>query len=477
MNLEDILNNEKAQKNFRKGRKTKRKVSPDEHKDYIRGKLEESFLSWYDMEKPKDLDELYESAQLVTRNLTVYADDIPFLHDKIVSNGEAGVFISALINQTEEDSVITLVTGNDPAGNLGMFLEKRTVIIEGTPKFSDYENLGYKMKSGKLIIKGSSGEDYGNKMEGGELIIEGKTNGKGLHGIKGGHAIINEISNVSHFSNWGRNLYDEGFGAYQKGGLIEILCDVPNYVENIGYGQKAGELKVIGKVDCGISSHQEGGETTIKGNIGTGYQQSIGDSKKGGVTNINGDVHNGLIGWKQKGGLTKINGNVKGTVGHESYENAEIDIIGNVNGKIGYDVYGTKITIKGDVQGDVGGFTMDFICKIDGNVKGKVGECFGCYNHIENRKREGLIKITGNVDGDVAESMHLKSKIIVKGNVNGTVGEFMYGGEVRVGGYIQKMGNMIGGIVYQNGRDVTHVPFKHKILNLIAAVLPGEKIR
>ena len=146
MTLEDLMKEKKAQEEFRKGRKSKARVTPEEHQKYIRKKLEEGFLSWYDTEKPKELDELYKSAQSVTKNLTVYAEDIPFLHDKIISIGEAGAFLSALINQTKEDSVITLKTGSDPANNLGMFLEKRTLIIEGTPKYSDYENLGYKMK-------------------------------------------------------------------------------------------------------------------------------------------------------------------------------------------------------------------------------------------------------------------------------------------------------------------------------------------
>ena len=390
------------------------------------------------------------------------------------------IFVSALINRVIKDGETIMIKPRkyDFEHNLGVFLEKGTVILDGDVGM----NVGYGLRGGKLIIRGNVDYCYGNCMEKGELTIEGKVKGPGFNYVKGGKGVIRSIDEKG-WSGYGVN----GIGYQQQGGLIEILCNVPTIVQGIGWEQKDGELRIHGNVSCRhINYGQIGGKTHIKGNVtATGDSVLVGNFKEGGETIIDGDCietaregyakMNILVGFLQKGGLIHVKGNVQGNVAYDGYPNAEIIIEKDVQGNVGdYNTTGPKITIKGNVTGSVGDGVKDFDCTIYGNVHGNVGSYFGNYS---SGKRDGRIEVKGSVYGNVGEGMHSGymggfancehswPRIYVNGDVTGTAGSGMQFGEIHVKGRIGRIGESFGGKVYNNGLDVTIIPLGNKFIN------------
>ena len=84
----------------------------------------------------------------------------------------AGLYLSLLINRTQEDRVSLSVHGlEDALDCLGTSLEGKTLEIRGNVGVS----LGREMKRGQIHLYGNSGDQTGFHMQGGEIIIEGNT--------------------------------------------------------------------------------------------------------------------------------------------------------------------------------------------------------------------------------------------------------------------------------------------------------------
>lgn len=372
-----------------------------------------------------------------------------------------GLFVSALMNRFCEDEDVLHVT---PVrwvldSGLGSFLERGTLVVHGDVEYDAGADL--RGARAKVVVKGNVKSGYGDRLKAGTLVIEGQVSGTGFREMTGGHGIVKGIDPRGNFVS-------EGIGDRQRGGNLEIHCDVPNAMGlGVGYGQEdRSELRVVGDVHCNVNTNQTGGKTFIEGTVRG--EVTIGWGKEGGDTIITGGleaisegsrVGRPVLGFMTKGGLIHVIGEVDGTVAHDCWPKARIQIDGNVKGEVGgHGTSGTTVGIIGDVEGRVGidrirsddGRT--FYCKVEGNVKGNVGD--------------GQIEITGTVDGDVRPHW-APSRVVVGNGVTGTVGAGMFSGEIHVTGSIGKIGESFGGVVYQNGQDRTRIPMRYRLLRKV----------
>ncbi len=112
-------------------------------------------------------------------------------------------------------------------------------------------NLGYRMKRGKIVVEGDVGNWLGYRMEGGEIVVLGNA------------------------GNW--------VGMEMRGGRIVVKGDVGSY---LGYRMMGGEITVEGNARYGVGEGMFGGEITVKGNAGKG----LGNDMRGGIIRVMGEV-------------------------------------------------------------------------------------------------------------------------------------------------------------------------------------------
>jgi len=140
--------------------------------------------------------------------------------------------------------------------------------------------VGYRMSSGKIVVRGNVGPLAGYRMRGGELIIEG---------------------NADHY-----------LGSKMRNGKIEVHGDAGSCVggkligENYGSGMKGGTIIIHGNAGSFIGHGMKGGDIIIEGSAG----DYVGYGMKGGNILINGDV--GLYpGARMSGGRIIVLGRVE----------------------------------------------------------------------------------------------------------------------------------------------------------------------
>lgn len=425
----------------------------------------------------------YEAARAHVPNVNYSLNDIARLCDNKYFHSDNswgfGVFVSALINRVIRDGDVITIALRPWVGDsyldsyLGIFLERGTVVLDAVAGYG----VGMGQRGGKIVAKGLKA-NYGDHMEGGELTVDFAGDG-GLNHMRGGHAIIKKIAmNPGDCPEGYRQILSSwfyGLGAHQQGGKIEILCDVPyipaHEATGIGAMQDGNaELIVVGDVYGPVNSKQVGGTTRVQGNV-LGSHEGVAREKKGGTTIIEGSVGRASdhcpVGCRQRGGLTEVMGDVHGSVGYDGYPRAEIRVHGNVFGEVaGYRTAGTRILIDGSVKGDVACNTDDLYCIVGGRVTGKVGYLLGHGTDTTKPKRESYLEIKGDVIGDVGDNLSEPSRVYVRGNISGTVGQGMNGGRIEVNGRIQQVGRCFGGKIYQSGRDVTNIPLWVSALDL-----------
>lgn len=130
--------------------------------------------------------------------------------------------------------------------------------------------LGYRLKKGKILIRGNVGNKLGFEMGGGEIVVEGNA------------------------GNW--------VGEEMKGGKILVKGDVGSY---LGLKMKDGEIIVEGNAGYGVGEGMYGGEIFIRGNA-----KNVGVDMRGGVIRVMGKATFGYRGagkvyywegeWKEK---------------------------------------------------------------------------------------------------------------------------------------------------------------------------------
>lgn len=459
MNLEDILNNKEAQKEFREGRKKVKKVSQEEHTGYVRKTLQNSYDSWKNSLYQENEKQSYEKAVSAIKGKGYTKEDVSdFCSDgEFIGNSyKIGIFLSALINSVlQEDDRVTIAKNESEIDNLGIYLERGIVTVEATIG----DNFGMEMSGGTLIAKTPSYSHCGNKMKGGNLILEqgfkdkleyGGFFGGGLNEIEGGSVLVKNFKTKSEIG------FGCGFCHEQKGGTIEIFGDIPRNITHMGFQQEYGDLIIHGDVYSEfIGCQKTGGKLQINGSV-IGY---TGHGMEGGDIIITKDAkqlehYSTALGFRLLDGKITLEGDCYQDVAHES-SGGKIIIFGNVYNNIGTgDTEGTYIKVHKNVFGNIANSSPYLTCIVEGNVEGDVGGGFGGNNYD---KGNGYIKVDGNVSG--------------------TVGNWLNRHVIEVNGSIGKLGEMIsgGGKVIQNGRDVTSsLPLFYRVVTKIFPSLGAD---
>jgi hypothetical protein len=178
----------------------------------------------------------YDKVHALLQGIGISADDVKqfsvmlmdLMEDKRFPT-KAGVFLSAMINLMEEDSVEIDVRHLEGKVNyLGMrnkknvtifgdlgscafeLMESGTVLINGDVR----RGLGYWMKNGEIIVEGNVRRECGAMMRGGRITVRGDTSGVIGRSMVGGVLIFE-----------GRLLARVG---YMKGGEIRSHIDYPS---------------------------------------------------------------------------------------------------------------------------------------------------------------------------------------------------------------------------------------------------------
>ncbi|MBR9691433.1 hypothetical protein GOV06_01480 [Candidatus Woesearchaeota archaeon] len=170
-----------------------------------------------------------------------------------------GGFLSGLINNLEENEEITLN-------------------LTGLTKLDD---LGYKLSSRTLIIKGNVGDDLGSLMDSGKIIVEGNTRSHVGSMMKDGEILIKGNAGM-------------GVGGLMEGGEIVIKGNA--YL--VGYLMQAGKITIEGDAldENDLGNNMVGGVIIVNGNAG----KLIGQNMTGGIIHLNGDYES--LSKKIKGG-------------------------------------------------------------------------------------------------------------------------------------------------------------------------------
>lgn len=150
--------------------------------------------------------------------------------------------------------------------------EEKKIILEGD--FSKVKYIGYGMKDGEIIVKGSVGTHCGALMKNGKIIVEGNA--------------------------------DDWLGAEMSGGEIIVKGNAANLIGCAYYGDavgmSGGKIIIEGNAGNYIGEKMTGGVIEIKGNAG----DFIGTEMRGGQIIIHGSC--GYVGADMRGGEIRIKG-------------------------------------------------------------------------------------------------------------------------------------------------------------------------
>lgn len=164
-----------------------------------------------------------------------FVTHLPFYEKRLPLFDRAGIFISALINNSPDiQFYLNFSCLKEKLDYVGYRNLKEIMII------GDLGNkAGYEMKSGKIFITGNAGDRIGKGMLGGEITIDGRVGESVGYNMMGGKIIVkgNTGDNVgSHMRDWmgGREMR-----------CPEIIIE-GNAGENIGIGTKGGKIYLNG---------------------------------------------------------------------------------------------------------------------------------------------------------------------------------------------------------------------------------------
>lgn len=131
------------------------------------------------------------------------AKKVPYL-----ISGPAGIYLSALINQSREDRVLLRLQDFERSFHfLGYRLpEGKTLILRGN--VGDF--IGASLVGGRLVVEGSAGNWCGAGMTGGEILVTGHTGQKTGEWMRGGKIQVEgRIWGVGQ-SRFGGEIYHRG---------------------------------------------------------------------------------------------------------------------------------------------------------------------------------------------------------------------------------------------------------------------------
>ncbi len=141
---------------------------------------------------------------------------------------DAGLFLSALINSSEEENFEIMTVQLSKVIRFVGFETTKNIVIQGS-----VDQVGKSMKKGKILVKGNAGPFIGEGMHGGEIIVEGNSEQYTGNCMTGGKIIV-QGNTGTHTGNWstGGEIHVEGriertgdcckAKIYQRG--VELKC-------------------------------------------------------------------------------------------------------------------------------------------------------------------------------------------------------------------------------------------------------------
>lgn len=174
---------------------------------------------------------------------------------------KAGVFLSALINNSPEDRfVIHTAHLVSPVASLG-YWNTKDILVEGGVG----DSAGHWMQGGTMMVHGDSGNNLGDHMSRGTILINGGTGKSAGNMMEGGSITI-------------KGNADRNSGNEMRGGSIMIEGDA---ADNAGYVMKGGSLHVGRNAGDRVGVLMQTGRITIIGRAGNDI----------GLGMIDGEIH------------------------------------------------------------------------------------------------------------------------------------------------------------------------------------------
>lgn len=202
-----------------------------------------NFLEWeYDTAL-----ELVKKVNCTSRDITNFSMALTNLqHDQGFDPEKIGHFLSALINNCKDKEFTIFTESLGGPGFLSYENTKFVTIIGNVGR-----DVGFKMKSGKIVVQGNAGYHAGNRMERGSITVKGDA--------------------------------ENDIGYRMRGGSITIEG---NAEDNVGYEMHGGEITVNGNAGYAVGWDMGGGKIIVGGNVG-GY---TGQHMRGGSLIVEGDA-------------------------------------------------------------------------------------------------------------------------------------------------------------------------------------------
>jgi hypothetical protein len=212
-------------------------------------------LSRYDWDDYPKAVKILDGVDATPKDVETFSLALSQFEGENCFHRKAGLFLSALMNQSSHDGFIIHVSHlKENLDFLGYRNEKR-VTIKGNAGHHTGEN----MKKGSILVEGSSGIMTCYAMESGYVHIMGSVDSGSAGRIAGGAFIVDGDA----ASNNQYALADE-----MSGGVVWIKGGSGS---NPGQGMKGGILIIEGDVSSMLGSHLHKGATIVaKGNAGNG---------------------------------------------------------------------------------------------------------------------------------------------------------------------------------------------------------------
>ena len=146
--------------------------------------------------------------------------------------GEAGLFLSALINNGKDSDYVVHA---EPFGQIDIlgFRNRKSITLKGNGGVW----IGTEMKGGKLIVEGDVDDEIGGGMRGGKILVKGNSGSAGDH-MKGGEIMIEgNAGAVGNFMEGGRIIVKGNatlqVGDFMEGGEIVIEGEISSIEDEI----------------------------------------------------------------------------------------------------------------------------------------------------------------------------------------------------------------------------------------------------
>jgi len=179
----------------------------------------------------------------------------------------SGIFISYLINESEEENFSIITTGLERLLNYIGLYNKKDIVINSDAGCG----VGYKMQSGEIHVEGDVGDSVGWGMKNGKIYVKGNA------------------------GNW--------VGEGMQSGEIHVKGNVGS---SVGLGMQSGEIHVDGNAGNLVGEGMKNGKIHVKGNAG----DLVGLGMQSGEIHVNGNAGN-LVGWGMQSGEIHVEGDIK----------------------------------------------------------------------------------------------------------------------------------------------------------------------